>query len=95
MSSVVSDMHLPIRMENILTSNYYLNKFEPDLIASVYEHLVPEKMRLTLLSKKYQGQTDRVEKWYGTEYKIEKIEQETLNKLNECGLNEEAFRLPR
>ena len=56
---------------------------------------MPEKMRLTLLSKKYQGQTDRVEKWYGTEYKIEKIEPETLNKLKDCGVNEEAFRLPR
>ena len=65
--SVVSDMHLPIIMENILTSNYYLNKFELDLLASVYDHLIPEKMRLTLLSKKYQGKTDRVEKWYGTE----------------------------
>ncbi len=93
MSSSLSDMHLPIRMENILTSNYYYsNKFEPDLIASVYEYLVPEKSGLTLLSKKYQNQTDRVEKWYGTEFKIEKILQETLN---ECCLNEEAFRLPR
>ena len=87
-------MHLPIQMENILTANYYLKKFEPDLIASVYEHLVPEKMRITIMSKKYQGQTDQVEKWYGTEYKIEKIEQDTLKNLKECGLNE-AFRLPR
>jgi insulysin len=93
-SSIVSDMHLPIRMENILTSNYYLNKFEPALIASVYEHLVPEKMRVTVLSKKYQGKTDRVEKWYGTEYKEEKIPQETLDKLSKCGLND-AFKLPR
>ena len=31
--SIVSDMYLPTRMENILTSNYYLNKFELDLIA--------------------------------------------------------------
>ena len=31
-SSVVSDMHLPISMENILRANYYLTRFEPKLI---------------------------------------------------------------
>jgi insulysin len=54
----------------------------------VYEHLVPEKMRVTVLSKKYQGKADRIEKWYDTEYKEEKIPQETLEKLSKCGLNE-------
>ena len=48
----MSDMHLPIRMENLLTSDYYLKSFEPALIASVYEHLVSEKMLVTVLSKK-------------------------------------------
>ena len=51
-------------------------------------------MRVTVLSKKYQGQTDQTEKWYGTDYKIEKIPSENIEKLHKCGLNE-AFKLPR
>lgn len=42
-SSIVADMHLPIKWENILTANYYLNRFEPVLIESLYDYLVPDK----------------------------------------------------
>ena len=44
-------------MEDILTANYYLTKFDPDLIESLYNHLIPEKMRVSVISKKYEGKT--------------------------------------
>lgn len=80
-------------MEDILTANYYLTKFDPDLIESLYNHLIPEKMRVSVISKKYEGKTNLTEKWYGTEYKIEKLSEQLINELNSCELNE-AFHLP-
>ncbi len=34
--------------------------------------------RVAVVGKKFEGQTDQKEKWYGTEYSIEPIPQETL-----------------
>ena len=91
-SSLSADMHV-YAMERVLSAGYYLTKFEPELIESLYKYLVPDKMRVTLISKKFQGHTDKVEKWYGTEYRMEKMNQHQLQELNSCGKNS-AFSLP-
>ena len=50
-------------------------------------------MKIAVISKKYQGKTDQVEKWYGTEYKMETLNKETLENLKTCGQSN-AFKLP-
>ena len=92
-SSLVTDMHI-YEMERVLTANYFLTRFDPPLIKSVYDYLQPEKMRVTVVSKKYEGQTDATERWYGTEYKMTKLSSAQLERLNNAGLDEQAFRLP-
>jgi insulysin len=81
-------------MENILTANYYLTKFDSELIQSLYSYLVPEKMRVSVISKKYEGKTNLIEKWYGTEYKVEKLNDILINELKSCEQND-AFHLPQ
>ncbi len=80
-------------IEDILSADFYQTKFDPEAIENILEHLTPEKMKVKVISKKYQGKCDKIEKWHGTEYKKMTLRKKTLESLNECGLNE-AFKLP-
>jgi insulysin len=80
-------------IEDVLFASKYLTDFNPEAIETLLEYLTPEKIKIMAISKKYQGKTDRIEKWYGTEYKMRCLERKTLEKLKNCGLNE-AFKLP-
>ena len=81
-------------VEDVLFAGYYQTKFDSEAIEQLLEHLTPEKMKLKVISKKYQGQTDQIEKWHGTEYREESLKTETLTILNNCGLNK-AFKMPQ
>jgi len=50
-------------------------------------------MRVSVISKKFDGKTDKVEPWYGTQYRVETLTSEQLKRLSSDDLNE-AFRLP-
>jgi insulysin len=91
-SSLSADLHI-YSFENILAAQYYSTKFDQQLIESLSGHLAPEKMKLTVVSKKYEGKTDKTERWYGTEYTESQIAQERIEALKAAGLNE-SFRLP-
>ncbi|CAF0874976.1 unnamed protein product [Brachionus calyciflorus] len=91
-SNLTSDLHI-FSMENILSANYYLTKFNPEGIRELYDHMTPEKMRVTVIGKKYEGKTDQKEKWYGTDFKMEKISNEKINELKSIELNE-VFSIP-
>lgn len=91
-SSLAADMHV-YDMDHVLTSSYYSTTFDPELIQSIFGYLEPTKMRMTVVSKKYEGQTDKTEKWYGTQYKTEAYPPEKVSALLGCGHNE-AFKLP-
>lgn len=86
-SSLTSDMHVH-GMEDVLSANYYLTKYDPDAIKDLYKYLTPEKMKVAVISKKYEGNTDKKEQWYDTEYSEQKLAKEQLDALNSCGLNE-------
>ena len=80
-------------IEDVLSAGYYLTKFDPEAIQQIFEYLTPEKMKIAVISKKYEGKTDQTEKWYGTEYKMEALNEEILESLKTCGRND-AFKLP-
>lgn len=91
-TTISGDMHV-FKMEHALSGNYLMTKFEPDVINEILDQLRPEKMKVTLISKHFDGKTDLTEKWYGTQYKKEKIDEGNLEDLKNCGLNP-AFKLP-
>lgn len=91
-SSVAADLHI-FAFEHILTANYYQSKFEPQLIESLNDYLTPEKMKLTVVSKKYEGATNGVEKWYGTQYKVDELSAAQIAELNAIGTSD-SFHLP-
>ena len=79
---------------DVLCADYYSLKYDPDLIESLFAYLVPDKMRVMVISREYEIKANQAEKWYGTRFGREKIAPELLERLESCGYNDEAFRLP-
>ncbi|XP_030626254.1 insulin-degrading enzyme isoform X2 [Chanos chanos] len=80
-------------LEEVLAAEYLLEEFRPDLIEMVLDKLRPEHVRVAVVSKSFEGQTDRTEEWYGTQYKQEAISDEVIKKWQNADLNGK-FKLP-
>ncbi|XP_042081303.1 insulin-degrading enzyme isoform X2 [Haplochromis burtoni] len=80
-------------LEEVLAAEYLLEEFRPDLIEMVLDKLRPEHVRVVVVSKSFEGQTDMTEEWYGTQYKQEAISEETIKKWANADLNGK-FKLP-
>ncbi|XP_035029191.2 insulin-degrading enzyme isoform X2 [Hippoglossus stenolepis] len=80
-------------LEEVLAAEYLLEDFRPDLIQMVLDKLRPEHVRVAVVSKSFEGQTDKTEEWYGTQYKQEAITEETIKKWENADLNGK-FKLP-
>uniref|UniRef100_A0A8C3CB21 Insulin degrading enzyme n=1 Tax=Cairina moschata TaxID=8855 RepID=A0A8C3CB21_CAIMO len=80
-------------IEEVLAAEYLLEEFRPDLIEMVLDKLRPENIRVAIVSKSFEGKTDRTEDWYGTQYKQEAISDEVIKKWQNADLNGK-FKLP-
>ncbi|XP_008428221.1 insulin-degrading enzyme isoform X2 [Poecilia reticulata] len=80
-------------LEEVLAAEYLLEDFRPDLIEMVLDKLQPENVRVAVVSKSFEGQTDRTEEWYGTQYKQEAISEESIQNWANADLNGK-FKLP-
>ncbi|XP_037637907.1 insulin-degrading enzyme isoform X1 [Sebastes umbrosus] len=80
-------------LEEILAAEYLLEDFRPDLIQMVLDKLRPEHVRVAVVSKSFEGQTNKTEEWYGTQYKQEAISEESLEKWANADFNGK-FKLP-
>ncbi|TKC52014.1 hypothetical protein EI555_005714 [Monodon monoceros] len=80
-------------LEEVLTAEYLLEEFRPDLIEMVLDKLRPENVRVAIVSKSFEGKTDCTEEWYGTQYKQEAIPHEVIKKWQNADLNGK-FKLP-
>ncbi|XP_006630449.2 insulin-degrading enzyme isoform X1 [Lepisosteus oculatus] len=80
-------------LEEVLAAEYLLEDFRPDLIDMVLDKLRPENVRVAVVSKSFEGQTDKTEEWYGTQYKQEAISDEVIKKWQNADLNGK-FKLP-
>lgn len=83
------DFHVP--PENVL-SRSILREFDPDLISKYGSYLVPDNCRVVLSSLTFDGLPE-TEKWYGTEYSLENLDDELKKKIISVELNPE-FHLP-
>uniref|UniRef100_A0A8C4F636 Nardilysin a (N-arginine dibasic convertase) n=1 Tax=Dicentrarchus labrax TaxID=13489 RepID=A0A8C4F636_DICLA len=62
--------------DDFLTGDQLMFEFNPEVISAALSLLTPEKANLMLLSPEHEGQCPLREKWFGTQYSIEDIEQE-------------------
>lgn len=80
-SRTSSVMQKPLPREWLLSGHSRLRTFDPSLIAQSLEHIRPENMRMVIVSQSFPGDWDKKEKWYGTEYRYEKIPAELMTEL--------------
>ncbi|KAI1159414.1 Metalloenzyme, LuxS/M16 peptidase-like protein [Nemania serpens] len=77
-----SMMQKPLPREWLLSGESRFRKFDPEMIEKGIHLLRPDNIMMTIVSQDYPGDWDQKEKWYGTEYKSEKIPTEFLAELS-------------
>ncbi|VEN56875.1 unnamed protein product [Callosobruchus maculatus] len=73
-------------MEHVLCASYILDEWRPDLIEEMWNNFVPQKMRMSVIAKKYENELDEVEPWYQTKYAKKPIPEKTIKYWEEAGL---------
>jgi len=72
-SATSSDMQKTLPREWLLSGTSRLRRFDAKAIVQAMQYLREDNFRLMLVSQEYPGDWDQRERWYGTEYKVEKI----------------------
>jgi insulysin len=80
-SGLSSVMQKPYPRDCLLSGPSLIRTFAPDAIKTGLAALNPENFRLTVVSQQFPGDWDKTEKWYGTQYKYEKIPQVFLQRI--------------
>ncbi|XP_044737581.1 insulin-degrading enzyme [Chrysoperla carnea] len=82
-------------MNEVLSGGYLLEEWRPELITQVLEYLKPEKSRVAIVAQKYANRPENErEPWYGTEYSLSKISDETIQNWNSAGFCSELHLPP-
>ncbi|XP_071947721.1 insulin-degrading enzyme-like [Antedon mediterranea] len=88
----VSNLH-EYSFTEVLSADYTMSEYRPDLITMILGLLTPDKARISVVSKSFEGKTENVEKWYGTEYNVKKVPADVIQKWQNAGFNPK-FSLP-
>ncbi|VDH94622.1 Hypothetical predicted protein [Mytilus galloprovincialis] len=75
-------------LSEVLSGPYLMSEFQPDLITMVLDKLQPDRMRIFVVSKKFEDKTNIKEKWYGTDNSVEDIKNSKIQMWSKCGENE-------
>jgi insulysin len=67
------------KLSEVETLPYLFTKYEPEAYKAILKTLNPENMLVSLMSQKVQ--TDKVEKYFGTEYALQEVGGESFDKL--------------
>uniref|UniRef100_A0A8C5GZX4 Nardilysin a (N-arginine dibasic convertase) n=1 Tax=Gouania willdenowi TaxID=441366 RepID=A0A8C5GZX4_GOUWI len=64
--------------EDFLTGDQLMFQFSPEVIGAILSLLTPDKANLMLFSPEHEGHCPLREKWFGTQYNVEDIQQEWM-----------------
>ena len=79
-SRISSIMQLALPREYLLSGASLIRTFDPDAITKALSYLRRDNFRMTIVSQGLPDLTSR-ERWYGTEYRSEKIPQDLLDEI--------------
>jgi len=80
-SGLSGHMQKPWPRDRLLGAQLLITKFDPEAIKRGLDHLNPDNFRIRVVSQDIPGDWDKKEKWYGTEYKYEKIPADFLEEI--------------
>jgi insulysin len=93
-SKISAVMQKPLPREFLLSGHSKLRKFDPAAIKEALSYLRPDNFRIAVVSQKFPGDWNKKEKWYGTEYKNEKIPEDFLAEIRNAAASNATKRLP-
>lgn len=82
-SNLSGVMQEPLPRDQILSGQHLIHKFDPEAISRGLNELRPNNFRYNVVSKDFPGDWPLKEKWYGTEYKVEKIPADFMKELED------------
>ncbi|ONH66952.1 A-factor-processing enzyme [Cyberlindnera fabianii] len=88
-SKLAKDMQQAQIPPEFLLSKTVMRKFDADLIKEYGEYLSLDNLRVSLISQSVE--TDKKEKWYGTDYAIDDLSPELCAKLANAGTNSSLY----
>lgn len=77
-SNIVHSM-LIYPLPEVLSANYLLSEWRPELINDVMERLSPHNSRIIVVGQKISDKCTKEEEWYKTKFCYEKISPEAIN----------------
>ena len=83
-SGLSQTMQRPIDRSKLISGPELISTFNPDAIKRGLAALNPDNFRLTLVSQAHPGDWDQREKFYGTEYRYERIPSEFMREIQEA-----------
>ncbi|CAI6303660.1 unnamed protein product [Periconia digitata] len=83
-SALASVMQKPYDRKMILSGPAVVRKFDAQRISEAMSYLRPDNFRFTIVSENSSVEWDQKEKWYGTEYKTEKIPAEFIQEVKDA-----------
>lgn len=92
--SMSSVMQKPLPREWLLSGTALIRKFDADAITTALSYLNANNYRLRIISQQFPGDWDQKEKWYGTEYRVEKINSEFVKAVQRAADITAKDRLP-
>ncbi|KAK2763223.1 Insulinase (Peptidase M16) [Arachnomyces sp. PD_36] len=93
-SRLSSVMQKPLPRDWLLSGATLIRKFDPAAITQALGYLRADNFRIMLVSQHYPGDWDSKEKWYGTEYKVEKIPEDFSSGIRQALETTSENRLP-
>ena len=93
-SKTSSIMQKPLPREWLLSGGSRLRRFAPSIISKSLDKLRPDNLRMTIISREFPGDWDQKEKWYGTQYKYEKIPDDFMEELKKASETSASDRIP-
>lgn len=93
-SRISSVMQKPLPREWLLSGHSRLRTFDVKLIEKALSSIRPESLRLMVVSRNFPGDWDQKEKWYGTEYRYERIPEHLMAELKRAMDLPASERLP-
>lgn len=92
-SRISSVMQMPLPREWLLSGSSRLRTFDSKLIEKALDKIRPDNFRMTIVSRNFPGNWDQKEKWYGTEYRNEKIPETLMTEIKQAAATPREKRL--
>ncbi|CZR49746.1 uncharacterized protein FPRO_14777 [Fusarium proliferatum ET1] len=93
-SQISSVMQKPLPREQLLSENGRLREFALDEIEKALATIRPDNFRMVIVSREYPGNWNQKEKWYGIEYRHEKIPEDLMEECKKAFAISPEDRLP-